>query len=482
MIRILLTYLFLCGPCLCLETVPEVFIAIGWRRINLLHENRKVTLNMIFKNFGLSDISVKRYQEYPDLHDDIPIAIVSNQDFEVAQQIIQKRPSESVMLVSNNSAVLESFKKVQFVKSFYYLHLQEMELKLIITSRHKSTLIQNLISLSLLPQPNKKVHYDLQGTKVDGITLDWWPYNQFGHCIKKNKYCQMTGVIPRLLTNLGQMYNFSMQYDRESNGKWGTQPIKGTFLDQNATFEGIFGAVINESYDIAPTSWNPNYERSLWLDFTQSFLLRKYSLIFNLHQKNLYWFVFLAPFTHGTWIGVLTAVFLLLLSRAIINRFHSPKSKKIVEFTGWFICFLFIHAIYGGMLTTQLSSPAEVPFESLEEGILLHPKWNLCLLKGIEGTIKKYADRGKPGFAEFWTVLQSTNDEHICNNIKEALRCIKDKAGSYLYIEEAKVALFANENIDFVRPISFASVETKKFIGTSLLLAKGSPYTKIFNQ
>ena len=387
-----------------------------------------------------------------------------------------------VIFFNCSSTVVESFKKVQFVKSFYCLHFQEMELKLIITSRHQNILIQNTISLSILPQPNKKVHYDLQGTKVDGISLDWWPYNHFGHCINENKNCQMTGIIPTLLTNLGQMYNFSMQYDREPNGKWGTQPIKGTFLDPNATFEGIFGAVINESYDIAPTSWNPNYERSLWLDFTQSFLLRKFSLIFNLRQKNLYWFVFFAPFTNGSWIGVLTAVILLFLSRATINRFQSsPKSKKIVEFTGWF-CFLFMHAIYGGMLTTQLSSPAEIPFESLEEGILLYPKWSLCLLKGSEDMIKKYADRGKPGFAEFWSILQSKNDEYICDTIKETLQCIKDKAGCYLYIEEARVALFAMKNIDFVRPISFASVDTKKFVGTSLLLAKGSPYTKIINK
>ena len=245
------------------------------------------------------------------------------------------------------------------------------------------------------------------------------------------------------------------------------------------------GAVINESYDMAPTSWNSNYERSLYIDFTQSFLLRKFSLIFNLRQKNLYWFVFFAPFTNTSWVAVLTLIFITFICRAVINGFLDKKLKKslkILELTGWF-SFLFIHAIYGGMLTTQLSSPAEIPFESLEEGILLFPKWSLCLLKGSEDMIKKYADRGKPGFAEFWSILQSdTANEYIGDTVKETLSCLKDKTGCYLYIEEAKIALFAKENVDFIRPISFASVETKKVIGTSLLLAKGSPYTKIFNK
>ena len=56
------------------------------------------------------------------------------------------------------------------------------------------------------------------------------------------------------------------------------------------------------------------------------------------------------------------------------------------------------------------------------------------------------------------------------------------RAGSVRTLLEAKIALFAKENVDFIRPISFASVETKKVIGTSLLLAKGSPYTKILNK
>ena len=102
MVRIFLTFLLLFGPLqsLCFEAVPEVFIAIGWRRINLVQENKINALHTI-RNFGLFDISVKRYQEYPDLYDDIPIAIVANEDFEVAQQIIRKRPSESVMLLSS---------------------------------------------------------------------------------------------------------------------------------------------------------------------------------------------------------------------------------------------------------------------------------------------------------------------------------------------------------------------------------------------
>ena len=226
---------------LTLECIPEVFIALGWRRINMIHESPSKALKML-QNLSSYDISVKLYKD-PDLLHDIPIAIFGNDNIETAQNIIKKRPSESVMLISSSFTILETFKKVQFVKSFYFLHSQEKDLKLIITSRHKPILVQNPISLSIFPQPNKQVHYDLQGTKIDGISLDWWPYNRFGPCATKNKDCQMFGIIPTLLRNLGDMYNFSMKYDREPYGKWGSLPIQGSYLEQNAVFEVNFSKI-----------------------------------------------------------------------------------------------------------------------------------------------------------------------------------------------------------------------------------------------
>ena len=364
-----------------------------------------------------------------------------------------------------------------------------MELKLIITSRQENITVQNHVETSLLPIPNRAIHYNLHGTKIFGITLDWWPWNKFDNCYNDYHDCKMSGIMSSILGALEKMYNFTMRYDKETSGKWGSQPINGTFYDKDAKFEGVFNAIINGSYDISPTSWNPNEERTLWFDFTQSFQQRKFSLIFNLGQKNLYWLLFFAPLRPSSWIVMIIAILAIFTSRFSIKifkktypKYQSGTALNIINLTGW-ICFLFMHAIYGGKLTTDLAAPPKIPFKTLDEGMLLFPKWSLCILKGDDGFIKKYVDRGLPGYSEFWEALQSSNrDEYTCNGIEESLKCIRDKAGCFLYVEEFKVALYVQDHNEFASYISFAPVETKKSVGTSLMLAKGSPYTRIFNK
>ena len=70
-------------------------------------------------------------------------------------------------------------------------------------------------------------------------------------------------------------FNCSIQLDKEPNGNWGTVPLNGaSFQDSNATFNGIFGAILDQNYDLSASSWNGNPDRFLWFDFSTSFKQR----------------------------------------------------------------------------------------------------------------------------------------------------------------------------------------------------------------
>ena len=62
---------------------------------------------------------------------------------------------------------------------------------------------------------------------------------------------------------------------QEPNKNWGLIPKSDSFLDINATFDGILEQIISEKYDISPSSYNPTIERSYWVDFTLRLAFQK---------------------------------------------------------------------------------------------------------------------------------------------------------------------------------------------------------------
>ena len=67
----------------------------------------------------------------------------------------------------------------------------------------------------------------------------------------------------------------------------------------------------------------------------------------------------------------------------------------MVETTGWFF-FLLVHSVYCGMLTTELSSPPMIPFETLDQGVANFPTWSLTILKGNEDVIQVNREKKHP--------------------------------------------------------------------------------------
>ena len=76
--------------------IPEIFLALGWTRINLVHSENTELFRFI-KTFSEYDIAVKWYK-HGFIQDDIPTVVITNSDFELANEIISERKSESSKL------------------------------------------------------------------------------------------------------------------------------------------------------------------------------------------------------------------------------------------------------------------------------------------------------------------------------------------------------------------------------------------------
>ena len=63
-------------------------------------------------------------------------------------------------------------------------------------------------------------------------------------------------------------FNFSVSIDQ--NGNWFSK--NGDWTDENTTFDGVLGQVINEEVDFSIAAWKVTKERSTRLDFTPSFI------------------------------------------------------------------------------------------------------------------------------------------------------------------------------------------------------------------
>ena len=79
--------------------LPEIFLALGWKRVNLVHNGYTEMVKLV-KTFNQYDVAVKWCKD-GCIQNDIPAAIVTNSEFEMASKIISERPSESTILITN---------------------------------------------------------------------------------------------------------------------------------------------------------------------------------------------------------------------------------------------------------------------------------------------------------------------------------------------------------------------------------------------
>ena len=93
----------------------------------------------------------------------------------------------------------------------------------------------------------------------------------------------------------------------------------------------------------------------------------------------------------------------MVMIQIIINSFSSFFAKKLYitdddsfgkiwSLVTW-LTFVLINAFYSGALTMFFSTPAVMPFDSIEDVLDAVPSWNLIILDGTNAWFQNKADR-----------------------------------------------------------------------------------------
>ena len=117
--------------------------------------------------------------------------------------------------------------------SYFYMLFEESN------SKENKTTWQEIITLQQYYQPiirnmnfDSSRHlisnHDMNGIHIKCYTLSWAPYLVLSDCIQPNQTrCKSTGYLADVMDNLGNMFNFTWDCDKDLNDDWGALPISG---------------------------------------------------------------------------------------------------------------------------------------------------------------------------------------------------------------------------------------------------------------
>ena len=93
-------------------------------------------------------------------------------------------------------------------------------------------------------------NFDMQGTNLKGVALNWEPYFYMNNCQTHDKDCRDASYVADVMNILGDMMNFTWESHRQEHNIWGTKPISGP-PNSNGIWGGVIGDVFYGKYQIS---------------------------------------------------------------------------------------------------------------------------------------------------------------------------------------------------------------------------------------
>ncbi len=280
--------------------------------------------------------------------------------------------------------------------------------------------------------------------------------------------------------------------DLEPTGLWGIEPSQGTWLDGNATFEGLSGGLASGGrHDVSyGPAWVWTHERGRHFDFTPSVGVSRMLLAYNFREPAIAFDLLLRPFALSTWALIacclLTTVIMAKIQRSLLIRREDDEfdSLRTSATAGW-IFFTLISAYYGGALTMFFTTTTSLPFDTLEEGSELFPAWKYLHRRQFNVAIQTYLRRnGRVGLPD---LLRRISDGHyerwIVDDIPQGLERMSREPQTFMYAGEYELTSALNRES---RPwyaglhLKFAGDPTR--LTRNFMLAKNSPYRRLFSE
>ena len=323
----------------------------------------------------------------------------------------------------------------------------------VFTTKHEAKYAVNALKLAENPTGSRidiDVDYNLNQILLPGISLDWSPFYTLSDCdskvckqsadpeckqdadtISQGQNCkQCAGILDSFLDTLRNMFNMTFSCNRDPQNNWGVNPLTGSWYDPNATFNGVFGGVINGDYDTSISSWDIYLERGFWIDFHFRFHVLFTFILDNFWHVYLHFQYLQQTLCNGLQLGAKSprngvsyegvfkenlvydhsgdcdcfwtdgtlnkteevefqhrqVIEVLKLNIYLNGRSLTELSERIVELSAW-LFFVLLSSYYGGILTSFLIENPHIPFYSLREGLLKYPDWKFLMLFGADSLI-----------------------------------------------------------------------------------------------
>ena len=447
-----------------------------WTRISFgASFHMKTELSEIYKRASESGISVSVCNE--DCSSNNPVVLPFTTDVAYVASLLEGHKNNfNLVLIGSESEWQDLkeklLKKTNLVWAIYCLIIREIETNYMTVLKLSPT--EDLITETVISSPDYPI-FDLKGVTLTSATLNWKPWLEIDSCIDTLKYCETSGILPDILNLLGSIYNFTWTVDREPSGNWGTMPKEGTWQAENLTFIGLMGSVFRGDYQMGLSYWDNSQRRMDFFDLSYPIIAMPISIIMDFKQGSMDSTLFVRVFTMESWavgIIVLSAVLILHLMIEKLQK-SSRQVNNLVCLSGW-LCFTLLHAYYGGALTMFFTMTSDLPFQSVEEGLSLYPKFDFIVQKGGEHPYLQMAKEGIPPFVKFAERVQEHEDNYLLP-MSEVLRRMSEE----MVFTEANIFNFMS-SFNQEQGLDLDPVFRRSRTGYgSFLLRKSSPWGKI---
>ena len=93
-------------------------------------------------------------------------------------------------------------------------------------------------------------NFDMKGSNIRAVALDWEPYFTIPNCKIMDKECKENSYLGETMNILGDMMNFTWEAHRQDLNDWGTKPISGP-ANSSGVWGGVTGDVFYGKYQLS---------------------------------------------------------------------------------------------------------------------------------------------------------------------------------------------------------------------------------------
>ncbi len=262
----------------------------------------------------------------------------------------------------------------------------------------------------------------------------------------------------------------------EPSRKWGQPPPdNGTAADAS----GIVRSLLLGRYDTLGTLWALREDRNRWADFVLGPRPRRLRCFADADKLSLHldvWFL-VRPFSAGVWLVSLAifGAFGLTYSVSTLCGVETRMAEGVAS-----LLFVFVSAFYSGALLTVLVTKESLPFDTIREGLLSHPRWKMIVEPGNIYLFQNNFDLSDPVLRKAHEMASSDEAVGRAITIEEALKLlVKEGKSHFLYGTEECI-------LSRSRPVRVPGLDLYPFCQpvrsyAGLIVPKFSPFKKLLD-